>query len=47
MTKELMKTHSKYDTQTIKDNSTWIGTNTIQNYPSSTGISKREIPTQS
>ena len=35
--KKLVKTHSKNDTQTMKDHSTSIGIKTIRNYPSSTG----------
>ena len=35
--KELVKTHSKKDTQTIKDYSVSIDINTIPSYPSRTG----------
>ena len=35
--KELVKTHSKNDTQTIKDHSTSIDIKMIRNYPLSTG----------
>ena len=41
-----MKLHSKNDTQTIKDHSTSVDIKTIQNYLSSTGTKKQEIPTQ-
>ena len=38
ITKELIKTYVKRDTQIIKDHSKSVGTKTIRKYPSSTGI---------